>query len=163
MDFHAHLDVVEEVAAGCGSSGWCLGVLQIHSWIAGLLSEQAQKDIYDDDPDALIAAVLNPRGKARKTDGGYVVEGFWPFGSGSEHSSWMILGAQLLDDDHAVLDEGCFLIPATDIEIKDDWRVAGLRGHRQLQRRRKGGRRAGSPFYFFQGRTRRQDTGCPPA
>ena len=128
MDFHAHLDVVEEVAAGCGSSGWCLGVLQIHSWVAGLLSEQAQKDIYDDDPDALIAAVLNPRGKARKTDGGYVVEGFWPFGSGSEHSGWMILGAQLLDDDDAVLDEGCFLIPASDVEIKDDWRVAGLRG-----------------------------------
>ena len=70
MDFHAHLDVVEEVAAGCGSSGWFLGVLQIHSWVAGLLSERAQKDIYDDDPDALIAAVLNPRGKARKTDGG---------------------------------------------------------------------------------------------
>ena len=128
MGFHAHLDVVEEIAAGCGSSGWCLGVLQIHSWVAGLLTEQAQKDIYDADPDALIAAVLNARGKARKTDNGYAVEGFWPFGSGSEHSSWMILGAQVLGDDDAVLDEGCFLIPAADVEIKDDWRVAGLRG-----------------------------------
>ena len=25
MDFHAHLDVVAEIAAGCGASGWCLG------------------------------------------------------------------------------------------------------------------------------------------
>lgn len=128
MDFHAHLDVVEEISAGCGSSGWCLGVMQIHSWVAGLLSEQAQKDIYDNDPDALIAAVFGPRGKARKSGDGYVVEGFWPFGSGSEHSGWMILGAQLLDDDDTVLDVGCFLMPATDVEIKDDWRVAGLRG-----------------------------------
>ncbi|HCH56237.1 MAG TPA: hypothetical protein DEV64_04030, partial [Rhodospirillaceae bacterium] len=40
MDFHAHLDVVEEISAGCGASGWCLGVLQIHSWVAGLLSQQ---------------------------------------------------------------------------------------------------------------------------
>lgn len=129
MDFHAHLDVVEAVAAGCGSSGWCLGVLQIHSWVVGLLTEQAQDDIYAEDPDALIAAVLNPRGKARSTDtGGYVVEGFWPFGSGSEHADWMLLGALLLDDDDNVLDEGCFLIPAKDVEIRDDWRVAGLRG-----------------------------------
>ena len=76
MDIHAHLDVIEEIAAGCGSSGWCLGVLQIHSWVAGLLTERAQNDIYDVDPDALIAAVLNARGKARKTTDGYVVEGF---------------------------------------------------------------------------------------
>ena len=128
MDFHAHLDVVEAVAAGCGSTGWCLGVLQIHSWVAGLLSEAAQADIYAADPDALIAAVLNPRGTARQTGDGYVVDGFWPFGSGSEHAGWTILGARVLDDDGKTADEGCFLIPAGDIEIKDDWRVAGLRG-----------------------------------
>jgi len=128
MDFHAHLDVVEEIAIGCGSSGWCLGVLQIHSWVAGLLSERAQNDIYEDHPDALIAAVLNARGTAQNTGDGYTVSGFWPFGSGSEHSGWMILGAQIKGDDDAVVDEGCFLIPAADIEIKDDWRVAGLRG-----------------------------------
>lgn len=128
MDFHAHLDVVEEIGAGCGSSGWCLGVLQIHSWVAGLLTERAQNDIYADDPDALIAAVLNARGLARKTEDGYTVSGFWPFGSGSEHSGWMILGAQVKDGNDDVVDEGCFLIPASDIEIRDDWRVAGLRG-----------------------------------
>ncbi len=128
MDFHAHLDVVEEVAAGCGSTGWCLGVLQIHSWLVGLLGEQAQEDIYRDDPDALIAAVLNPRGTARQTDNGYTLQGFWPFGSGSEHSSWLVLGAQVLDADDEVVDEGCFAVPASDIEIRDDWHVVGLRG-----------------------------------
>ena len=128
MDFHAHLDVVEEVAAGCGASGWCLGVLQIHSWVAGLMSEQAQDDIYADNPDALIVAVLNPRGEAKPTGDGYVVSGFWPFGSGSEHSDWAILGARVLDADGNGVDEGCFLIPTSEIEIKDDWRVAGLRG-----------------------------------
>lgn len=128
MDFHTHLDVVEEIGMGCGSSGWCLGVLQIHSWVAGLLSEQAQNDIYGDDPDALIAAVLNPRGVAKRSGRDYVVSGFWPFGSGSEHSGWMILGARVVGDNDETVDEGCFLIPAADIEIRDDWRVAGLRG-----------------------------------
>lgn len=128
MDFHAHLDVVEEIGVGCGSSAWCLGVLQIHSWVAGLMSKQAQDDIYADDPDALIVAVLNARGTAARSQDGYTVSGFWPFGSGSEHSGWAILGAQIKDENDDIVDEGCFLIPASDIEIKDDWRVAGLRG-----------------------------------
>ena len=46
MDFHTHLNVVEEISTGCGSTGWCLGVLQIHSWVAGLMDERAQDDIY---------------------------------------------------------------------------------------------------------------------
>ena len=128
MDFHAHLDVVEEISAGCGASGWCLGVLQIHSWVAGLLSQQAQDDIYGDDQDALIVAVLSARGEAVPRGDRYRVSGFWPFGSGSEHSQWAILGARVLDDEGEVVDEGCFLIPTPEIEIKDDWRVAGLRG-----------------------------------
>ena len=128
MDFHAHLDLVAETAAGCGSTGWCLGVFQVHSWVAGLLSEQAQDDIYGDNPDALLAAVLNARGTALPSDDGYVVEGFWPFGSGSEHADWMILGARIVGDNDDTLDEGCFLIPASDIDIRDDWHVAGLRG-----------------------------------
>lgn len=128
MDFHAHLDVVEEISAGCGASGWCLGVLQIHSWVAGLLSQQAQDDIYGADQDTLIVAVLNARGEAVRGGNGYRVSGFWPFGSGSEHSQWAILGARVLDEVGEVADEGCFLIPTSEIEIKDDWRVVGLRG-----------------------------------
>ena len=128
MDFHAHLDVVEEISAGCGASGWCLGVLQIHSWVAGLLSQQAQDDIYGADQDTLIVAVLNARGESVRGGNGYRVSGFWPFGSGSEHSQWAILGARVLDEDGEVADEGCFLIPTSEIEIKDDWRVVGLRG-----------------------------------
>ncbi|MEE2662317.1 MAG: acyl-CoA dehydrogenase family protein [Pseudomonadota bacterium] len=128
MDFHTHLNVVEEISVGCGSTGWCLGVLQIHSWVAGLMDERAQDDIYSTNPDALIAAVLVARGTARSHGSGYVVEGFWPFGSGSEHSDWLVLGAKVINADGSTQDEGCFLIPSGEVEIKDDWRVAGLRG-----------------------------------
>ncbi len=58
MDFHTHLNVVEEISTGCGSTGWCLGVLQIHSWVAGLMDERAQDEIYSNNPDALIEAVF---------------------------------------------------------------------------------------------------------
>ena len=128
MDFHTHLNVVEEISTGCGATGWCWGVLQIHSWVAGLMDERALDDIYSNNPDALIAAVLVARGTARRHASSYILEGFWPFGSGSEHSDWLVLGAKVINADGSVQDEGCFLIPSDDAEFKDDWRVAGLRG-----------------------------------
>jgi len=92
------------------------------------MSEQAQDDLYAADPDALIVAVLNARGEAHPAGGGYRVSGFWPFGSGSQVSDWAILGARVQDSGGKVVDEGCFVIPTSEIEIKDDWHVAGLRG-----------------------------------
>ena len=128
LDFHVHLDVVEEIAKGCASTAWCLGVLQIHSWLVGLLPREAQDEIYLENPDALVAAVLNPRGSARREGGGYRLEGFWPFASGCERSDWLILGARVLDDGGEIEDEACFAVPVAEISIKDDWHAAGLRG-----------------------------------
>ncbi len=128
MDFHTHLDVVEEIGKGCASTAWCVGVLHIHSWLVGMLSREAQDDIYESNPDALVAAVLSPAGTARFSNGRYVLEGFWPFGSGCEHSDWVILGARVVDENGQEQDESCFAVPITDIAIKDDWQVSGLRG-----------------------------------
>ncbi len=128
MDVHTHLDVVAEIARGCGSTGWCLGVMHAHSWLAGLLPEAAQEELYGADPDAAISAVIAPRGTATRTDGGYVLNGFWPFGSGCEHSDWLFLGAAVQDEKGETIDEADLLAPTSEIEIKDDWNVVGLRG-----------------------------------
>ncbi len=128
LDFHAHLDAVEEVSRGCGSTGWCLGVFHIDSWLAGLFARDVQDDIYGADPDALVAAVLDPRGTARRHGDGYVLEGLWPFASGSEHADWAILGARIPDSDGGAGDEACFAVPIADVTLHDDWHVAGLRG-----------------------------------
>jgi 3-hydroxy-9,10-secoandrosta-1,3,5(10)-triene-9,17-dione monooxygenase len=128
-DFHTHIDTVAALGEGCASTAWCVGVLQIHSWLAGMMTQQAQDDIYADDPETLISAVLNPRGTARRDGYHYVLSGFWPFGSGSEHCAWLILGANVMEDgaDEPV-DHACFSVPTAEVEIQDDWRVAGLRG-----------------------------------
>ena len=81
------------------------------------------------DPATLIAAVLNPRGIARRDGDHYVLDGFWPFGSGSEHCEWLILGANVVEDgSDEPVDHACFSVPTAEVEIKDDWHVAGLRG-----------------------------------
>ena len=125
---HDHIDVVEEVAYGCGSTGWCLGVYQAHSWLLGSFDQRAQDDVYGTNPNAIVSAVIGPRGQARKTKGGYILSGFWPFCSGCHHSDWVLLGEMLVGDDDAMLDSGVMAIPTRDIHIQDDWYTGGLAG-----------------------------------
>jgi 3-hydroxy-9,10-secoandrosta-1,3,5(10)-triene-9,17-dione monooxygenase len=128
QSLHTHIDVVSAVAQGCGSTGWCLGVYHAHEWLMGLYGPQARADVYGKDADTLISAVIAPRGKAVRTADGYRVSGFWPFCSGVHNAAWVMLGAHVEDPAASGPDSGIFLIPASEIEIKDDWYVAGLSG-----------------------------------
>lgn len=109
-------------------SGWCLGVMQAHSWLVALFPVQAQEETYGAHPDTLIAAVLAPRGTAKRVADGFRLSGFWPFGSGCQHADWLILGATVQDYESQTEDEGECLVPTGDIKIQDDWYVAGLSG-----------------------------------
>ena len=127
-DMVTQLDVMAAISEGCTSTAWVVGVGHAHSWLINHLPAEAQDDIYGDDPTQLVSAVIAPRGRAVKVDGGYKVSGFWPFGSGCEHSkNWVLLGAELFDNDGNKLDEGDFVVPTDEIEIRDDWHVNGLK------------------------------------
>jgi 3-hydroxy-9,10-secoandrosta-1,3,5(10)-triene-9,17-dione monooxygenase len=128
LSLHAHVDAVAAIARGCGSTAWCMGVVHAHSWLMGSFPEAAQQETYGADPDTFISAVIAPRGEAKPVDGGYVLNGFWPFASGCQHAQFLLLGARILDASGAVVDEADLLVPAKDIIINDDWNVAGLRG-----------------------------------
>jgi len=123
-----HIDVVAELARGCASTGWCAGVVHAHSWLMSLFPRQAQEDSFGADPEAMISAVISPRGTARRVKDGFILSGFWAFCSGSEHAQWLLLGGAVQDDSGAPIDEGDFLVPSSAVTIKDDWNVIGLRG-----------------------------------
>ncbi|MDE0156356.1 MAG: hypothetical protein OXS28_12210 [Gammaproteobacteria bacterium] len=129
LPFRSYIDVLAAVGEGCGATAWVLGVWHAHSWLMGHFPRQAQQDVYGDNPDTFVSAVIAPRGKAvRQGDGSYVLNGFWPFGSGCEHSQWLILGAEVFDESGEMIDEADLLMPTGDVEIRDDWYVAGLQG-----------------------------------
>lgn len=127
-DMVTQLDVMIAISEGCTSTAWVVGVGHAHSWLINHLPGEAQDEIYGDDPTQLVSAVIAPRGKATKVDGGYRVSGFWPFGSGCEHSkNWLLLGAELFDAHGTKLDEGDFVVPTSEVEFRDDWHVVGLK------------------------------------
>lgn len=128
LGIRSHLDVMSALGQGCGSTAWVAGVVQAHSWLTSHFPEQGQDDIYGGNPDAIVSAVIGPRGKATRTADGYRLEGVWPFGSGSERADWLLLGGIVFDDDGNELDQGDFIVPVSDVTIKDDWYVSGLAG-----------------------------------
>jgi 3-hydroxy-9,10-secoandrosta-1,3,5(10)-triene-9,17-dione monooxygenase len=118
--------IVETLAEGCASSAWVYAVLGEHQWIIGCMPEQAQIDVWGDDPCAVASSSLAPRETARRTTGGWRLSGRFPFSSGNSHAQWAIIGASC-PDAADTLATRYLLVPMREIEIIDDWHVLGLR------------------------------------
>ena len=140
LDLEAGLETCWEAAKGCASSAWCLSVWQQHSWIVAHFPERAQAETLGADVNFHIGSVLSPRGKAKKVEGGHVLSGRWPFASGCDHGTWIMLGAAVVDDagndvpvagmiyGRPKANARLFLLPMRDVQNLGDWRTAGLAG-----------------------------------
>lgn len=120
-------DAVRRIASACGSTGWAAGILAVHNWHLALFDQQAQEDVWSQDPNVRVSSSYAPMGAGQVVDGGYLVSGSWNWSSGSEHAAWAFLGGPVIKDGRPV-DFGSFLIPRTDYVIDDVWHVVGLRG-----------------------------------
>ena len=122
------LPMITQTAQACPSTAWVMAVLQIHTWLLTLDSDEAQDEVYGDDRETLIGGVLQPKGIAKRVDGGYELgEAIWPYSSGCDYISWAHLGGLVMNENgppEAIV----FLLPRQDYEIIDDWHVTGLRG-----------------------------------
>src|SRR5262249_21396413 len=87
--------IVEELTYGCASSAWVYAVLAEHQWILAQYPEQAQIDVWDEDPMAVAASSLAPREAARRLPGGWRLSGHYPFSSGCDYAQWAIIGTFL--------------------------------------------------------------------
>ena len=119
--------IVEELTYGCASSAWVYAVLAEHQWIVAQYPEQAQIDVWGDDPEAVAASSLAPRAAAKRVPGGWRLSGRYPFSSGCDYAQWAILGAFLGEagDPRTI---AYALAPLSEIEIVDDWQTLGLAG-----------------------------------
>lgn len=119
--------IVEELTWGCASSAWVYAVLAEHQWIIAQYPEQAQIDVWGDDPLAVAASSLAPRAAARPAPGGWRLSGHYPFSSGCDWAQWAILGAFLgeMGDPQSI---AYLLAPLAEAEVQDDWQTLGLAG-----------------------------------
>ncbi len=128
LGIDAIFDLSIEMCRGCPSTTWVWMNLVTHSWNIGQFPIEAQHDVWDTDPSALATTGLAlPAGRAGKVAGGYRVTGKWPFGSGVDAATWMLVGA-MLEQDNAAPGRRFFLVPKADFKSLDNWRAYGLTG-----------------------------------
>jgi 3-hydroxy-9,10-secoandrosta-1,3,5(10)-triene-9,17-dione monooxygenase len=119
--------IVEELTYGCASSAWVYAVLAEHQWIIAQYPNEAQIDVWGDDPEAVASSSLAPRAAAKRVPGGWRLSGRYPFSSGCDYAQWAILGAFLgeIGDPRTI---AYLLAPLAECEIADDWQTLGLAG-----------------------------------
>ena len=134
--FEAHpndfLEWVMAVAAESPSAGWVSGVVGLHPWEIALMDPRMAKEVWGDDPDTWVASPYAPFGRARRVDGGFLLSGRWPYSTGTDHCSWVVLGGMVADDSGTAAtppDIRHFMLPRGDYEIvENSWNVVGLSG-----------------------------------
>lgn len=134
LDPMSQLQIIETLAYADASVGWCAMIGCDGGYFSSFIDQQVAREIYSD-IDTVTAAALTATGHAIKTEGGYRVQGRFPFSSGCRHSDWFVLGCQVYDGDTPqFFDDGktpitlqCF-VPAAAVSIQDTWFSTGLRG-----------------------------------
>ena len=107
---------------GDAAVAWNVTNLGTHHWMLGMFEQAAQDRVWDHDPDALIASsFVFPAGQARRTNGGYIIKGRWPFSSGVDSSGWNMLGAIVSrpENDTQAPELRIFLLPDSEYTIID--------------------------------------------
>jgi 3-hydroxy-9,10-secoandrosta-1,3,5(10)-triene-9,17-dione monooxygenase len=130
LPFIAVVDIVAELARGCPSTAWNVGNLGCHHWILAYYEPETQHEVWDENPDALIASsIALAAGRGRKVDGGFVVSGKWPFSSGVDNCQWNMLAVTVYGDDgKAPVDWRLCIVPRKDYAILDTWYAMGMVG-----------------------------------
>ena len=130
LPFVAQTDIVAELARGCPSTAWNVGNLGCHHWILAYYEPETQHEVWDQNPDALIASsIALAAGRGKRTEDGYLVSGRWPFSSGVDNCDWNMLAVTIYGDDgKAPIDWRLCIVPKTDYKIIDTWFAMGMVG-----------------------------------
>jgi 3-hydroxy-9,10-secoandrosta-1,3,5(10)-triene-9,17-dione monooxygenase len=116
-----------ELGRACGSTGWCGTLAACFGWMVAFFPLEAQEEVWDN-RDNLLAVSYVPTPKVEAVDGGFKIAGSWPWASGVDSATWLILSALLPGKDGPPSVAWC-LVPVRDVIVDhNSWNVSGLEG-----------------------------------
>ncbi len=125
---------LEELARGDAAAAWVVMTGSTTGLLLAYLDEGTARSILDARPEAALAGVFAPTGRAVSEGDGYRVSGRWAYGSGCENAEWRMGGCLVMEGDAprrlpsgAPEIRSCF-VHADDTRVLDTWHVGGLRG-----------------------------------
>jgi len=128
IDMGLYVDIGTAVSEACASTGWITTFYMEHNWLLGLFAPEWQEEVFTAFPYILAPGSINPKsGRAVPTDGGYLLNGRWKFGTGVMHADWVLLSAQVdqLETGGKPVQRIC-MVPRDEVEVLDTWFVDGM-------------------------------------
>ena len=124
----AYWESIVRIGSACGSTGWVAGVVGVHPFHVALFPDEAQREVWGEDPDTRISSTYAPTGSVERVDGGYRLTGRWGFSSGVDYCGWVLLGGIIPDHGNGP-EFRTFLVPRRNFKIAhESWKVSGLQG-----------------------------------
>ncbi|MCA1411931.1 flavin-dependent monooxygenase [Bradyrhizobium sp. NBAIM20] len=118
--------LVERISEADGSAGWVASFGDGARYLAALPDDTLRK-VYANGPDVVLAGALFPLQPAKRCADGFIVNGVWPFASGSPEADLIGVGITLEDDPSGDLPRVA-VMPAEKVTIRPNWDVIGLQG-----------------------------------
>jgi alkylation response protein AidB-like acyl-CoA dehydrogenase len=123
-DFDTQCRVLAEVARGCPSASWVSTIYSAMAWVAGVYPDQAQDEIFAAGVPR-IAGVFSPTGTAARRDGGWLLNGRWPFNTGCHGAQWTVVVALVTPETGDPIPY-CLIVRSGELTIVDDWYASGM-------------------------------------
>lgn len=123
LGIHTHRAVTEVISVACLSTGWIFAFYSGHNWMAVKFPERTQQELFAERGFAMIPVTTAPAMRVQPVEGGMVISGRVPWGSGIVHADWVSVAGAAADGTRHQ-----FLVRAADTEIVDTWRMAAMSG-----------------------------------
>ena len=125
-DLGTQFEVMRTIARGDTSTSWVAANNGVISWWCAHFPDEVQEEVWAD-PDVQFCGSIKPFGTLRSAPGGFVLNGRFPFQTGSRHATWDLMTPMRMLDD-GTPDPYLVMVPIHEVEILDDWDVAGMSG-----------------------------------
>jgi 3-hydroxy-9,10-secoandrosta-1,3,5(10)-triene-9,17-dione monooxygenase len=121
-------EVTKTLSHYCPSTSWVVNNINGSNLMASRFPLETRDEVFGANPGAKLASIFVAAGNAVRTDGGYLLTGKWPYGSGILHDDWAILMAKEVDAEGETVRRVSVLVPTADLTVEDTWFTVGMRG-----------------------------------
>jgi alkylation response protein AidB-like acyl-CoA dehydrogenase len=130
-----YVQAIEEIAKADASTAWCIAQTSVCGTICCNMKPEIAEELFKKDPRGVLAWGPTNNAKAVAEQGGYRINGVWPFASGSKHATWLAAHCIVHEADGTVRRDAkgnpvqkTFVVPRERATWQDVWQVMGLKG-----------------------------------
>ena len=126
--FAEYVQGVAALSRADASAGWCASLAAAVGRMAGFLPEAGQRALWSGGPDTLVVSGLIPAGSAVAVEGGWILEGTWPYVSEVHYADWALVCCPVpLGGGRERGEVRMLLVPREAYGVHETWHTSGMR------------------------------------